>query len=99
MPTYIALVNWTDEGIRNVKAMLERTERVEQLAEKHGARLEQTYWTIGPYDIVAILEAPDEESASAFALELGSMGNVRTTTLRAYNREAMSRIIEKLGPS
>jgi uncharacterized protein with GYD domain len=88
-----------DRRRNNVKATLERTERVDQLAEKHGARLKQTYWTIGPYDIVAILEASDEESAAAFALELGSMGNVRTTTLRAYNREAMSRIIEKLGPS
>ncbi|MBD0357199.1 MAG: GYD domain-containing protein, partial [Rubrobacter sp.] len=49
--------------------------------------------------MVAIGEAPDDESATAFALELGSAGNVRTTTLRAYDREEMSRIIERLGPS
>ena len=97
MPTYVTLVNWTDEGIRNVRGTLERTERVEQLAEKHGAGLVQTYWTVGPYDLVAIAEAPDDESATAFLLELGSGGNVRTTTLRAYNREEMSGIIERLG--
>ncbi len=98
MPTYVTLVNWTDEGIRNVRGTLERTERVEQLAQKHGARLVQTYWTVGPYDIVAIAEAPDDESATAFLLELGSIGTVRTTTLRAYEREEMSAILERLGP-
>lgn len=59
----------------------------------------QTYWTAGPYDVVYILEAPDEESASAFFLDVGSRGVVRTTTLRAYDREEMSSIIEKLGPA
>jgi uncharacterized protein with GYD domain len=59
----------------------------------------QTYWTVGPYDVVYILEAPDEESASAFLLDVGSRGVVRTTTLRAYDREEMSRIIERLGPA
>ncbi len=98
MPTYVTLVNWTDEGIRNVRGTLERTERVEQLAQKHGARLQQTYWTVGRYDIVAIAEAPDDESATAFLLELGSIGTVRTTTLRAYDREEMSGILERLGP-
>ncbi len=97
MPTYVTLINWTDEGIRNVRGTLERTERVEQLAEKHGAGPVQTYWTVGPYDLVAIAEAPDDESATAFLLEVGSSGNVRTTTLRAYNREEMSGIIERLG--
>jgi uncharacterized protein with GYD domain len=76
---------------------VERTERVEQLAEKHGGGLVQTYWTVGPYDLVAIVEAPDDESATAFLLEVGSIGTVRTTTLRAYNREEMSGIIERLG--
>ena len=97
MPTYITLVNWTDEGIRNVTGTVERTERVEQLAQKHGGQLVQTYWTVGPYDIVAIAEAPDDESATAFLLELGTLGTVRTTTLRAYNREEMSGIIQRLG--
>ena len=97
MPTYVALFNWTDQGIRNVRDTVERYDRATELAEKHGVRLEQIYWTVGPYDIAAIAEAPDDESVSAFLLELSSAGNLRTTTLRAYNREEMSGILERLG--
>ena len=57
----------------------------------------QIYWTVGPYDLVSVFEAPDEQSATAFLLELGSVGNVRSTTLRAYDREEMSGILERLG--
>jgi len=59
--------------------------------------LSQLYWTVGPYDLVAIVEAPDEESAMAYALEVGSSGGVRTTTLPAYDHEAMSRVVQRLG--
>ncbi len=97
MPSYVLLVNWTDQGIRNVKGTVERTDDVARLAERHGGRLVQTYWTVGPYDLVAIAEATDDESATAFALELGSVGNVRTTTMRAYDREEMSRVLQRLG--
>jgi uncharacterized protein with GYD domain len=97
MPYYVLLVNWTEQGIRNVKGSVERTDAVARLAEKHGGRLVQSYWTVGPYDLVGIAEAPDDESASAFALELGSAGNVRTTTMRAYDRDQMSGIIQRLG--
>ncbi len=99
MPTYISLTNFTDQGIRTVRETLERAQRAAELAQKHGARLERLYWTVGPYDLVGILEAPDDESATAFALEAGSGGAVRTTTLRAFDREEMSRIIERLGSS
>ena len=97
MPTYVILVNWTDQGIRNVRDTLERNQRTEELAQKHNVSVEQIYWTVGPHDIVVIAEAPDDESATAFLLELGSAGNVRTTTLRAYSREEMSGIIERIG--
>jgi uncharacterized protein with GYD domain len=97
MPTYVSLINWTDQGIRNVKDTLDRADRSQELGGKYGASLEQIYWTVGPYDIVTVIEAPDEESLTAFLLELGSAGNVRTTTLRAYNREEMSGILERLG--
>jgi uncharacterized protein with GYD domain len=97
MPTYISLVNWTDQGIRTVKDTLNRRGQSEALAEKHGVRFEQVYWTVGPYDVVLILEAPDDESVTAMLLELGSEGNLRTTTLRAYDFEEMSGIIQRLG--
>ncbi len=97
MPTYVSLINWTDQGIRNVKETVDRAAKAEELLQKYGARFERLYWTVGPYDIVAILEAPDDESATAFLLELGSLGNVRTTTLRAYDRDQMSGILGRLG--
>ena len=62
-------------------------------------QLEHLYWTVGPYDLVGVLEAPDQESVSAFALELGASGSVRTNILRAYEREEMSGTIERLGPA
>jgi uncharacterized protein with GYD domain len=97
MPTYVSLINWTDQGIRTVKETVDRGATFAELAQKHGASLEQVYWTVGPYDIVAIIEAPDDESATALLLEAGTLGNIRTTTLRAYDREQMSGIIQRLG--
>ncbi len=96
MPTYVSLLNFTDQGIKTVTETIQRADSAVELAQKHGGSL-QVYWTVGPYDIVAITEAPDDESATAFLLEVGSLGNVRTTTLRAYDREEMSGIIERLG--
>jgi uncharacterized protein with GYD domain len=97
MPTYVSLLNFTDQGIRTVGDTVERVDRATELAEKHGARLVQSYWTVGPYDLVVVLEAQDDESLTAFLLETGSLGNVRSTTLRAYNREEISGILQRLG--
>ena len=97
MPTYVSLINWTEQGVKTVKDTLNRRGQAEALAEKHGVQFGQVYWTVGPYDVVLVLEAPDDESATAMLLELGSAGNLRTTTLRAYDREEMSRIVERLG--
>ena len=59
MPTYIALMNWTDQGIRSVKDSVQRRDQADALAQKHGATIEQVYWTVGPYDLVSILDAPE----------------------------------------
>ena len=99
MPTYVSLLNFTDQGIRTIGDTLNRSQRAAEAAEKYGARFEQLYWTVGPYDIVTIIEAPDDESVTALLLEVGSWGAVRTTTLRAFDREEMSGIIERLEPS
>ena len=98
MPRYVVLVNWTEQGIRNVKETLQRTDSGGDLAEKHGLKLEQAYWTVGPYDMVIVFEAPDDQAISAHLLEvLSSMGTVRTTTLRAFDRDEMRGIIERIG--
>jgi uncharacterized protein with GYD domain len=96
MPRYVVLVNWTEQGVRNVKETLQRTDSGGEIAEKHGLTLEQAYWTVGPYDMVTIFEAPDDEALSAHLLEIASLGNVRTTTLRAYDEEEMSGILQRL---
>ena len=101
MPHYVLLVNWTDQGIRNVRETLQRSDQdvLEQLEQRYGTRVEHIYWTVGPYDLITIVQAPDDESVSAMGLALGSLGNLRITTLRAYEREEMSSIIQRLGPS
>ncbi len=98
MPTYVSLLNWSEQGIRNVRDTLDRLKRAEETAEKYGVRFVETYYTVGPYDIVTVMEAADEESATAVLLALGAAGNVRSTTLRAYDPEEMSQIIQRLGP-
>jgi uncharacterized protein with GYD domain len=90
-------MNWTDQGVKTVRDTVHRRDQADALAERHGARIEQVYWTVGPYDLVTVIEASDDESVTAMLLELGSAGNLRTTTLRAYDREEMSGIIQRLG--
>ena len=96
MPHYVTLMNWTDQGIRNVKDSIQRYDRSTELADKHGVSFEQVYWTVGPHDLAAITQAPDVESVSAFFLELSSTGNLKTTTLPAFNRDEMSSLLQGL---
>ena len=97
MPIYISLINYTDQGIKTVKDTLGRSEAAQQLASGMGGSLKEVYWTLGSYDLVAVSEAPDDETATAFALALGSQGNIRTTTLRAFDAEDMAGILAKTG--
>lgn len=85
MPTFIALLDFTDQGIRNLKDSPKRADAFNAYAEKAGARVVSQYWTIGSHDGVLIMDAPTEEQAAAVLLHLGSEGNVRTTTLRAFD--------------
>jgi uncharacterized protein with GYD domain len=96
MPRYVVLVNWTEQGLKNVRQTLQRTDTGGEIVHKHGLKLEQAYWTVGAYDMLTIFEAPDEETLSAHLLEIGSLGNVRTTTLRAYDEQEMLGILQRL---
>ena len=97
MAKYIALASFTDQGIRNVKDTVKRADAVREAARKFGCEMSQIYWTLGNYDLVTIIDAQDEASATAFAIAIGSAGNVRTQTLRAFSREEMGAIVGKLG--
>jgi uncharacterized protein with GYD domain len=96
MATYIALCNFTDQGIRNVKDSTKRADAVKEAAKKLGVNMTQIYWTLGHYDLVTIIEAPDYKSATAFALAVGAAGNVRTQTLQAFSKEEMNGILGKM---
>jgi len=87
MPTYILLANFTDQGIRNVKESPKREEAFRQLCEKVGAQVKDAYRTMGRYDIAVIVDAPDDVAMSSIAYSVGSLGNVRTETLRAFSRQ------------
>jgi uncharacterized protein with GYD domain len=95
MPRYVTLLNFTDQGIRSFKDTVDRYESSERQFEQLGMRFLDVYWTLGDHDIVAIVEAPDDETATAALLALGSQGNVRTKTLRAFSRNEMRAVIDK----
>jgi len=97
MATFVSLVNWTDQGIRSFKDTPKRADAFAQLVKKHGGSVKGIWWTLGEYDIVVVTEVPDDETYTALALQLGSLGNVRTQTLRAFDRTELERIIAKAG--
>ena len=96
MGTYIALSSFTDQGIRSIKDTTKRADAAREAASKFGASMPQLYWTLGKYDLVAIIEAPDDESATAFALAIAGAGNIRMQTLRAFNKDEMNGILGKM---
>lgn len=96
MPTYIALYKLTDQGIRGVKEAPKRIEEGIKGAEAMGAKVLGFYTVMGEYDYVAIGEFPNDEAVMAFAMALGSAGNVRTTTLKAFTMDEFAEIIKKL---
>ena len=97
MATFIALGNFTDQGIRNVKDTVKRADMVREAAQKAGVTMKDIMWTLGAHDMVVTFEAPDDAAMTAFALAVGAAGNVRTQTMRAFNRSEMSAILAKLG--
>lgn len=95
MPLYITLLTWTDQGIRAYADTAKRADAFGTALRDVGGRLVDIYWTVGPYDLVAVVEAPDDETAAAALLRLGAVGNVRSTTMRAFGRDEVEGIIAK----
>ncbi|CAB3659703.1 Glutamine synthetase and cystathionine beta-lyase binding protein [Paraburkholderia sediminicola] len=96
MATYVVLAQFTDQGIRAVKNSAQRAGQAAEMAKSFGCEMKEIYWTMGQYDIVTIVEAPDEQSFMSFGLALGAAGNVRTQTLRALNKDEFSALLGKL---
>jgi uncharacterized protein with GYD domain len=95
MPSYVTLINWTDQGVKNFKETVDRYEAAQEAMGKAGVSFKEIYWTVGPYDIVGIVEAPDDEAVTAALLSVAGQGNIRTTTLRALSPSEMRSVIEK----
>ncbi len=95
MPRYVVLYKFTDQGLKNIKDTVKRAAEVRKANEARGFKVIGTYWTQGHYDIVSILEAPDEESMNAGLFNIAEVGNVHSETLRAFDEAEMSRALAK----
>lgn len=94
---FVILMNFTEQGVRNVKDTVERAKAFKEMAEsKYDVKVKEILWTLGQYDLIAITDALNEEKATALALSLGILGNVKTQTLRAFTAQEMSSIIAKI---
>jgi uncharacterized protein with GYD domain len=96
MATYVGLVQFTDQGIRSILDTIKRGDAAMAEAEKMGMKVREEFWTMGAYDVVIVVDAPDAETMSAFMLKIGSLGNVKSHTMRAFRREEMEGILAKI---
>jgi uncharacterized protein with GYD domain len=96
MATYIVLANFTEQGIRTVKETAKRAEAFRMAAQQEGITIKDTYWTLGTYDMMITLEAPDDMTVTALGLSIGQAGNLRTQTLRAFSAEEMAKILPRV---
>ena len=97
MATYFILINWTDQGIKNIKDSPKRVDAAKKAMKAIGGEVKSFYMLQGKYDAVLILEVPSDEALAKFLLTIGSLGNVRTTTLKAYPEAEYRKIIGELG--
>lgn len=96
MATYIILAQFTEQGIHNVQDTVKRADATKELAKKLGVKVRDNFWTIGRYDTVSLIEAPDDETVTALALSAGKLGNVRTETLRAFSQAEINQILKRV---
>jgi uncharacterized protein with GYD domain len=96
MATFITTLHFTEQGIKAVRDTCNRAAAFKAAAEKMGVKVTGIYWTLGAFDGVLVCEAPDEETATAALLHIGSLGNVRTQTARAYDAAEMQKILGRL---
>ena len=95
MATYIALLQYTDQGIRNVKDTTKRASTARDVAAKLGVKFTELFWTLGQYDLAILAEAPDDETMTAVMLKLAALGNVKSQTMRAFRSGEMETVLKK----
>jgi uncharacterized protein with GYD domain len=95
MPTYVSLINWTEQGIKNFAETTKRAKDFTNMVQSSGGKVRELLWTVGEYDIVSVVDFPDDESAVATLLSQCSGGAIRTKTLRAFDSKQMEGIIAK----
>jgi uncharacterized protein with GYD domain len=93
MATYVLLGTFTEQGIRNIKDTTKRAEAFRAMGKKAGVTVKDLYWTLGQYDIAAVLDAPDDAAVTSLALSVGALGNVRTQLLRAFTEKEIGPIL------
>jgi uncharacterized protein with GYD domain len=93
---YVSLLQFSEQGIRNVKDTIKRATAATAEAEKMGVKVTESFWTLGAYDVVLLLDAPNDETVSAFSLKIGALGNVKSQTMRAFSRKEMETILAKV---
>ncbi len=96
MNRYIVLANFTDQGIRGVKDTTKRAKAFRELASKMGAQIGDIYWTLGQYDVVLVMTASNDETVTSILLKAGSLGNLKSQTLRAFDEKEMESILNKI---
>jgi uncharacterized protein with GYD domain len=96
MVAYVVLANFTDQGVRNAKDSPKRADAFKEMAKTFGVTVKELVWTQGRYDVVTVVEAPDELAVMSLSLSLSALGNVRTETLRAFSAAEMTKIVGKM---
>jgi uncharacterized protein with GYD domain len=96
MAMYVGLIQFTEQGIRNIKRTIKRGDAAMAEAEKMGMKIVEEFWTMGAYDVVIVVDAPNDETMSAFMLKIGSLGNVKSHTMRAFRKDDMEKILAKI---
>jgi uncharacterized protein with GYD domain len=96
MATFITNIKFTQQGIKDIDHSTRRVAAIKVAARKMGVKVKETYWTLGDHDGVLIFEAPDDETATTLLLHLGAMGNVHTSTCRAFTAGEMDAILAKV---
>ena len=96
MPTYFIQSQWTDQGIRSVKDSAKRLDLGKKKLKDMGGEIKAVYLTMGAFDMVAVVEVPNDATLAAYAMWLGSEGNIRTQTVKAFTEDEYRRIIGEL---